>query len=86
VAIFAESDRDSLHVRYADEAVSLGEGSASDTYLNIEKVLQIARDTDAEAIHPGYGFLSENAHFAEACESQGLIFLGPRSEHIIDLA
>ncbi len=83
VCIYAEADRDSLHVSLADEAISLGEGNASNTYLNQDKIFAIAKQTGAEAIHPGYGFLSENADFASRCEQEGLIFLGPKPEHML---
>ena len=82
VAIYAEADRDSLHVSYADEAFSLGEGRAADTYLNQQRILEIARETGAEAIHPGYGFLSENSNFARQCEASNLVFLGPTPEQM----
>lgn len=77
VVVYHEKDQDSLHVQRADIAVSLGAGSVAETYLNQEKLLQIAKETDAEAIHPGYGFLSENPTFVEKCESHGLKFIGP---------
>ena len=77
VAVYAESDADSLHVRHADEAWSLGEGGAAETYLNIERLLEIAVESGAQAIHPGYGFLSENAGFVERCEAAGITFIGP---------
>ena len=79
VAVYSEADRDSLHVTLADEAVFIGDSPASQSYLNIEKILQVAKETGAEAIHPGYGFLSENAEFCDLCESQGIVFLGPNS-------
>ena len=82
VAIYAEADRDSLHVSYADEAFSLGEGRTADTYLNQQRILEIARETGAEAIHPGYGFLSENSNFARLCEASNLVFLGPTPEQM----
>lgn len=82
VAIYAEADRDSLHVSTADEAFSLGEGRAADTYLNQQRILEIARETGAEAIHPGYGFLSENPDFARLCEANNLVFLGPTPEQM----
>jgi urea carboxylase len=82
VAIYAEADRDSLHVSSADEAFSLGEGRAADTYLNQQRILEIARETGAEAIHPGYGFLSENSNFARLCEASNLVFLGPTPEQM----
>ena len=82
VAIYAEADRDSLHVSTADEAFSLGEGRAADTYLNQQRILEIARETGAEAIHPGYGFLSENPDFARLCEANDLVFLGPTPEQM----
>lgn len=82
VAVYAECDRDSLHVRRASEAVSLGDGRASDTYLNVDKLIAIARQTGAQAIHPGYGFLSENADFVERCERESLAFIGPTAEQI----
>lgn len=82
VAIYAEADRDSLHVSMADEAISLGEGRAADTYLNQQRILEIARETGAEAIHPGYGFLSENPDFARLCEANNLLFLGPTPEQM----
>ncbi|MDF3013187.1 MAG: uca [Cellvibrio sp.] len=83
VAIYAESDADSLHVRIADEAFSLGEGAAAQTYLDREKIIAIAQQTGAQAIHPGYGFLSENSTFVAECEAAGLVFIGPTAEQMI---
>lgn len=80
VAIYADNDADSLHCRLADEARPLGSGSLKDTYLNIQKIIDLALDAGADAIHPGYGFLSENADFAEACRANNLIFIGPDAD------
>lgn len=82
VAVYAESDADSLHVRYADEACCLGDGGAAQTYLNVEKILAVAKQVGAEAIHPGYGFLSENADFVRRCEAESIVFIGPTPEQI----
>lgn len=82
VAAYSEADRDSLHVTLADEAVFIGDSPASQSYLNIDKILEVAKQTGAQAIHPGYGFLSENAEFCDLCESQGIVFLGPNSSQM----
>ena len=82
VAIYSEADRNSLHVRFADEAVCIGPPRASESYLNIPAVISAAEIANADAIHPGYGLLSENANFAHVCETSGLKFIGPRSEVI----
>jgi len=82
VAVFSETDRNSLHVRIADEAAHVGPASAAESYLRIDRILDAARQHGAEAIHPGYGFLSENAGFAEACEEAGIVFIGPSAQSI----
>ncbi len=82
VAVYSEADRLAMHVRYADEAVFIGEAPSASSYLDIDKILKAAKDTNAEAIHPGYGFLSENANFAQKVKDAGLIFIGPSAESI----
>lgn len=82
VAVYSEADAQSLHVVDADQAFSLGKGGASETYLDQEKIISIAKLAGAEAIHPGYGFLSENPEFVERCEQEGLVFLGPTAEQM----
>jgi 3-methylcrotonyl-CoA carboxylase alpha subunit len=82
VAVYSDADREALHVRLADEAIHIGPAAAQASYLNGEKILAAAQRAGAQAIHPGYGFLSENAGFAAACEAQGTVFIGPGSEAI----
>jgi len=82
VAVFADNDADALHVQRADESIGLGNGKLSETYLNVEKIIQAAIDTGAQAIHPGYGFLSENQVLTAACKKNNLLFIGPSQESI----
>ncbi|MFY9553872.1 MAG: acetyl-CoA carboxylase biotin carboxylase subunit [Blastocatellia bacterium] len=82
VAVYSDADSRAPHVRFADEAVHIGAAPSKDSYLNIEKITAAARRTGADAIHPGYGFLSENAGFAEACDTAGMVFIGPTADVI----
>ena len=82
VAVYSTADRDSLHVRFADEAVCIGPPPSAQSYLNISRIMAAAEITAADAIHPGYGFLSENAKFSEICGLHGIKFIGPKPEMI----
>ena len=82
VAVYSEADRDAMHVAMADEAVLLGPARARDSYLNIKRVIEVAHKSGAEAVHPGYGFLSESAEFAQTCADEGLVFVGPTADMI----
>jgi acetyl-CoA/propionyl-CoA carboxylase biotin carboxyl carrier protein len=82
VAVYSEADRDALHVRYADEAYLLGPGPASESYLVIDKIIEVAKEAGAEAIHPGYGFLAENPNLARACDEAGIVWIGPPAKAI----
>jgi len=77
VAVYSEADREALHVRRADEAFLLGPGPATESYLKIDKLIQVAQEAGAEAIHPGYGFLAENPNLARACDEAGIVWIGP---------
>src|ERR1700761_1600165 len=82
VVVYSDADRRALHVRKADYAYHIGPSPASESYLRIDKILEVAKKSGAEAIHPGYGFLSENAGFAAACEEAGITFIGPPASAI----
>src|SRR6201989_1996614 len=82
VAVHSTADSDAMHVRLADEAICIGPPPAGESYLNIPRIISAAEISHADAIHPGYGFLSENAKFAEIVEAHGIIFVGPKPEHI----
>jgi acetyl-CoA carboxylase biotin carboxylase subunit len=82
VTVYSDADRNALHTRYADELYYLGPAPAIESYLKIEKIIEIAKQAKAEAIHPGYGFLAENTEFARACEASGIVFIGPTSQAI----
>jgi propionyl-CoA carboxylase alpha chain len=85
VAVYSEADADALHVRMADEAVPIGGARSAESYLNIERILEACRGTGAQAVHPGYGFLSENAEFPAALAKAGIAFIGPGAEAIAAL-
>lgn len=85
VAVYSEADRTSLHVRYAHEAYYIGKSPSSESYLNIEKIIEVAKQSGADAIHPGYGFLSENADFSRRCKEEGITFIGPTPEVILQM-
>ena len=80
VAVYSTADRKSLHVQMADEAICIGEPPPLESYLNIDKIITVAKERGADAIHPGYGFLAENADFSARCEQEGIIFIGPNSK------
>jgi acetyl-CoA carboxylase biotin carboxylase subunit len=82
VAVYSEADRDSLHVRFSDEDICIGPPASRESYLNIPRIVAAAEITGAEAIHPGYGFLAENAEFAEICDRSGIVFIGPTADQI----
>src|SRR5919197_6286539 len=85
VAIYSEADVNSMHVHMADEAICIGKGPSSESYLKIDRIISAAEIADVDAIHPGYGFLSENAHFADVCENCNIRFIGPNSQEITAL-
>ena len=85
VAVYSEADKDSLHTQLADEAICIGPGASAKSYLNMESIISAALISGADAIHPGFGFLSENARFAQICEQCGITFVGPASQVIQNL-
>jgi acetyl/propionyl-CoA carboxylase alpha subunit len=82
VAVYSEADRSSMHVLHADEAICIGPAPASQSYLDIKSVISAAKLANADAVHPGYGFLSENASFSKAVNDEGMVFIGPKPEAI----
>jgi len=86
VAVYSEADVNSMHVQLADEAICIGKAAASESYLRIDRLISAAEIADVDAIHPGYGFLAENAHFADVCESCNIRFIGPNSRAMNALA
>src|SRR5438045_8340437 len=86
VAVYSDADRESLHVRFADDDVCIGPPPARDSYLNIPRLIAAAEITGADAIHPGYGFLAENAEFAEICAASKITFIGPTADQIRTMA
>src|SRR5437764_14318504 len=82
VAVYSEADRDALHVKRADEAFLLGPGPAAESYLVIDKIIEVAKEAGAEAIHPGYGFLAENPGLARACDDNDIVWIGPPAKAI----
>lgn len=85
VAVFSEADRNSMHVKMADEAYLLGPAPSNESYLRTDKIIEICKKTGAQAVHPGYGFLSENAGFAQALEKEGIAFIGPPASAIVSM-
>jgi acetyl-CoA carboxylase biotin carboxylase subunit len=86
VAVYSQADADALHVALAEESFCIGRAEAGDSYLNIERIISAALVSGAQAIHPGYGFLSENADFARACQKNGLVFIGPSPDNMDKLS
>ena len=82
IAIYSEADRDSLHVKYADYGYFIGPAPSIESYLAIDRIIEVAKKSGAEAIHPGYGFLAENSEFARRCKENGIVFIGPAPEII----
>ncbi len=80
VVAYSKADKDALYLEYADAHVCIGPGESAESYLNIPSIISAAEIADIEAIHPGYGFLAENSHFAEVCESSNIVFIGPTSD------
>ena len=85
VAVFSDADRTAMHVRYAGEAYRIGPSPSNESYLKIETILEVAKKSGADAIHPGYGFLSENAEFSRRCQEEGILFIGPSPEAILGM-
>ncbi len=86
VGVYSDADRRALHVEKADEAVHIGAAPAAESYLDMDRILAAAKETGAEAIHPGYGFLSENSEFARRCRKAGIVFIGPSPESMDSMA
>ena len=86
VAVYSDADKDALHVSMADEAIAIGPPPAAESYLSIDKIVAACKETKAEAVHPGYGFLSERAAFAQALDKAGIVFIGPNAKAIAAIA
>jgi propionyl-CoA carboxylase alpha chain len=82
VAVYSEADKEARHVQLADEAICIGPAPSRESYLMMDRIIQACKDTGAEAVHPGYGFLSENEQFARRCEEEGIVFIGPKHQSI----